>query len=147
MMTGTEKLKEEVQLWPGISAHPHQFDAREYRFGKAEVGHVHSWGDVDIPFPRPIHDWLLEHDLAERHRWIPDSGWITFRIRNGEDVEHAVWLMRLSYLRYALKSSADPSSLLATEGDRLQLHPELRVALARFIPAGPHTAENRKALV
>jgi len=84
MNLGTERLKEEVSSSPGISVHPHRFAAREYRFGQAEVGHVHFWGDVDIPFPRPVHDFLLAHNLAEQHRWVPDSGWTTFPIRCGE---------------------------------------------------------------
>ena len=68
MSLGTERLREEVVSWAGISVHPHRFAAREYRFGKAEVGHVHFWGDVDIPFPRPLHDFLLGRHLAEQHR-------------------------------------------------------------------------------
>jgi len=116
--------------------HPHQFAAREYRFGKAEVGHVHFWGDVDIPFPRPLHDFLLGRHLAEQHRWVPDSGWTTFHIHGDNDVEHAVWLMRLSYLRYALKSSTSPSELLESEAERLHLSPDLVAILSRFIPTG-----------
>lgn len=87
--------------------HPHRFAAPEYRFGQAGVGHVHFWGDVDIPFPRPFHDFLLEHNLALQHRWVPDSGWTTFRVGRDEDVKHAIWLMRLSYLRYAPRSAAN----------------------------------------
>jgi Family of unknown function (DUF5519) len=147
MNLGTERLKEEVSSWPGISVHPHQFAAREYRFGRAEVGHVHLWGDVDIPFPRPLHEFLLEHHLAQQHRWVPDSGWTTFHIRSGEGVQHAIWLMRLSYLRYALKSATNPVSFLAMEGERLHLHAELMAALACFIPAGTNAAENRKSVV
>jgi hypothetical protein len=143
---GTERLKEEVSSWPGISVHPHRFGAREYRFGQAEVGHVHFWGDVDIPLPRPVHDFLLERKLAEQHRWVPDSGWTTFRISGGRDIEHAIWLMRLSYLRYVLKSTANPTSFLAKEGDHLHLHAELLAALARFIPEGKDAAKNRKSL-
>ena len=71
------RLKDEVASWPGISVHPHRFAALEYRFGKAEVGHVHFWGDVDIPFPRAVRDFLLERNRVEQHRWIPDSGWTT----------------------------------------------------------------------
>ena len=144
MTVGTERLKEEVSSWPGISLHPHRFAAREYRFGRAEVGHVHYWGDVDIPFPRALHDFLVKHKLAEPHHWVPDSGWTTFRIGGGEDAKHAIWLMRLSYLRYALKGTADPAALLAAESERLQLDAEIRAALARFIPAG---AERRESLV
>jgi Family of unknown function (DUF5519) len=136
MASAAGRIKDEVSLWPGISMHPHRFAAQEYRFGKAEVGHVHLWGDVDIPFPRPVHDFLLERHLAEQHRWVPDSGWITFRMRGDIDAEHAVWLMRLSYLRYALKSAANPPDLLEIEAERLGLSPDLIAILSRFIPAG-----------
>jgi len=136
MAIAAARLKDEVSSWPGISVHPHQFAAREYRFGKAEVGHVHIWGDVDIPFPRSVHDFLLELHLAEKHRWVPDSGWTTFHIHGDSDVEHAVWLMRLSYLRYALKSATGPSVLLASEAERLHLSPDLVAILSRFIPVG-----------
>ncbi len=135
-----QRLKHEVSSWPGISVLPHRFVAWEYRFGKAEVGHVHFWGDVDIPFPRPVHDFLLDHRLADQHRWVPDSGWTTFHIRGDEGVEHAIWLMRLSYLRYSLKSAPDPAQLLETEEVRLHLSPDLVSLLSRFLPAGaaPH---------
>jgi hypothetical protein len=136
MTLGTGKLKQEVSSWPGISAHPHRFAAQEYRFGKAEVGHVHFCGDVDIPFPRPVHDFLLGHNLAEQHRWVPDSGWTTFRIRGDKDIEHAIWLMRLSYLRYRLKFEADPFRFLEAEADRLHLSPGLVTILSRLIAAG-----------
>jgi Luciferase len=140
MAFSTGMLKQEVSSWPGISVHPHRFAAWEYRLGKAEVGHVHFWGDVDIPFPRPVHGFLLNHNLAAEHRWVPNSGWTTFHIRGDKGVEHAIWLMRLSYLRYVLKSVTDPSQLLETEAERLHLSPDLVFLLSRFIPAGatPH---------
>src|SRR5260370_19711122 len=107
-----KNLEDRVSGWPQISVHPHRFGGREFRFGSAEVGHVHEGGTVDIPFPRSVRDALLAAALAEEHRWVPNSGWITFHIRTEEDVKHAVWLMRLSYLRYVLKTSADPRRLL-----------------------------------
>jgi hypothetical protein len=109
------------------------------RYGQSEVGHVHFWGDVDILYPHPIRDFLLEQNLAERHRWVPYSGWTTFRIRGGEDVQHAIWLMRLSYLRYALKSAT--GRLLETEGHRHSLGPALVSMLSRFIPPNTTTAK------
>lgn len=136
MTLATGRLKREVSSWPGISVLLHRFAAWEYRFGKAEVGHVHFWGDVDIPFPRPAHDFLLKQNLATQHRWVPNSGWTTFHIRLDGGVEHAIWLMRLSYLRYALKSVPDPAQLLETEAERLHLSPDLVSLLSRFIPAG-----------
>ena len=79
--------------------------------------------------------------LAEQHRWVPDSGWTTFRMCGDSDVEHAVWLMRLSYLRYTLKTVAEPAQLLVTETERLHLSPALVTILTRFIPAGTAAAE------
>ena len=91
--------------WDGVTSQPHRFGGREFLFGAAEVGHVHTNGVVDIPFPRSTSDALLADGLAAEHRWVPNSGWITFRIRSEEDLDHAVWLMRLSYLRYPLKAA------------------------------------------
>lgn len=133
MTIAAGRLKDEVSSWPSISVHPHRFAALEYRLGKAEVGHVHFWGDVDIPFPRPVHDFLIAENLAEQHRWVPNSGWTTFRIRGRKDIEHAIWLMRLSYLRYALKTAAVSTQLLANEAQRLHFSPALVEILARFI--------------
>lgn len=101
---------------------------------------MHRDGAVDIPFPRSIRDVLLAARLAEEHRWVPDSGWITFDMRNEEHMEHAVWLLRLSYLRYALKTASHPRELLAEESAALRLGPELRSLLEGFIPATANIA-------
>jgi Family of unknown function (DUF5519) len=127
-------LENEIASWPHVSVHPHRFRAREFRVADAEVGHVHHGGIVDIPFPRPFHDALLAEGLAEEHRWVPDSGWVTFRVRKEQDLKHAVWLMRLSYLRYLLKTAADPVKLLEKESLELHLNPEFRGLLEQFVP-------------
>lgn len=138
-------VKSEVASWPEVSVRPHQFVAQEFRYRKAEVGHVHLWGDVDIPFPRAIRDLLVENRLAAQHRWIPDSGWVTFHVGGRGDADRAIWLMRLSYLRYALKADPDPARLLAAEAERLQLSPELTRLLAAFMPARKGIKEENRA--
>jgi hypothetical protein len=124
-MKDLKKLEDEVSVWPQISVHPHRFAGREFRFGSAEVGHVHTGGIVDIPFPRSVRDALLAEGLAEGHRWVPNSGWITFHVRSDEDLKHALWLIRLSYLSYLLKSATDPRKLLEQESERLHLSPKI----------------------
>ena len=136
-MTKVKKLEQEISSWQGISIHPHRFGGREFLFGKAEVGHVHIGGIVDIPFPRSIRDALLAEGLAAEHQWVPNSGWITFRIRSEADFDHALWLMRLSYLRYALKTAADPRGLLEQESGELRLSPKFRLLLEPFVPRTP----------
>jgi hypothetical protein len=142
MKSPLERLKEEVSRWPQISVHPHRFGGTEFRFRRAEVGHVHQGGVVDIPFPRSIRDALLTEGLAEQHHWIPNSGWITFHMRGDQDLPHALWLMRLSYLRYALKIDGDPRKLLDQECEDLRLGTPFASLLAQFIPVAATPVSN-----
>jgi hypothetical protein len=136
-MKHLKKLEEEVSAWPHISIHPHRFGGMEFRFGDAEVEHVRTNGVVDIPFPRSVRDALLEDRFAEEHHWVPKSGWITFRIRSEQDFDHALWLIRLSYLRYALKSATEPRKLFEQESEGLLLNPRFKSLIERFVPKTP----------
>jgi hypothetical protein len=138
-MKQAKALEGVVSAWSRVSVHPHRFGGREFLFGAAEVGHVHANEIVDIPFTRPIHDALLAEGLAEQHRWVPDSGWITFRIRSEQDIAHALWLMRLSYLRYALKEATDPRRLFEQESEELRLSPRFKSLLEPFVPKNTPT--------
>lgn len=129
-----KKLEEQVSKWPGISVHPHRFGGREFCLGSAEVGHAHNDGSVDIPFPRAFRDVLLAEGHAQVHRWAPDSGWVTFPIRDEKDAEHALWLLRLSYLRYTLKAVPDPGKRFEEESKRLRLSTQIKSVLQRFVP-------------
>src|ERR1700756_4148224 len=133
-MTSFESIEKEVSSWPGVSIHSHRFGGSEFRFHSAEIGHLHFGGLLDIPFPRTIHDTLLNQDLAEEHQWVPDSGWVSFRVRNQENVNHALWMLRLSYLRYTLKSAANPQETLENASRELQLSPQFKSLLEPFIP-------------
>jgi hypothetical protein len=133
MNSRVKSLEQELARWAGISVHAHRFGGTEFRLGHAEVGHVHIAGIVDIPFPRSIHDALLADGLAETHPWVPDSGWITFRMHTEPDLEQALWLMRLSYLRYALKSADNPGLQLEQESERLHLSPRFKSLLEPFL--------------
>ncbi|MBV8475529.1 MAG: DUF5519 family protein [Acidobacteria bacterium] len=129
-----EEFKKAVASWTGVSVHPHRFGGREFRFGNAEIGHVHAFGDVDIPFTRAIRDALLSAGLAEKHRWVPNSGWVTFSLRSEKQLPHALWLMRLSYLRYALKQAANPEQVLEEETGKLLLSSQFASLLRQHVP-------------
>lgn len=133
VMNYMESLERCVCSWPEVSIHPHRFGGREFRYGSAEIGHAHPGGIVDIPFPRPVRDALLDEHLAEEHQWVPNSGWVTFRVRTGDDLQHAVWLLRLSYVRYALKTDVNPREMAEREADKLGLNARFRLLLQTFI--------------
>ena len=140
-MQDIEKLERCLSSWPEVTVYRHRFGEREYRFRTAEMGRVDGGGIVDIPFPCSIRDALLAEGLAEAHRLVPNSGWITFTIRSYPDLEHALWLMRLSYLRHALMTSDDPKGLLKKESEALRLSARLTFLLETLLlsksPAKP----------
>ena len=92
----------ETSAWEGVTVLPHRFGGIEFRLGKAEIGHLHNNGLLDIPFPVKIKNQLVKEGLASPHHVLPDSGWISFYIKNETDIENATRLLRLSYLRYIL---------------------------------------------
>ncbi|HUN87208.1 MAG TPA: luciferase family protein [Terriglobales bacterium] len=132
---------DEISTWPGVSVAPHRFGGKEFLFADAEVGHIHPGGVLDIPFPRSVRNELLSQRLAEPHHWLPTSGWITFHIQSDDDLRQALWLLRLSYLRYSLKVSPDPRATFEDESERLQLAAQFRQLFEKFIPA-PATAQS-----
>ena len=129
-----DRLVEELSGWPGVSTNSHRFGGTEFRFKAAEIGHIHPGGIVDIPFPRSVRDALLTESLAQEHRWAPNSGWITFQIRGEDDFTHALWLMRLSYLRYVLKTTNVPLRHLDDQSKELQLTPQLKSLFEALVP-------------
>jgi hypothetical protein len=92
-------IAREVASWDGVTSAPHRFGGVELRLGRRELGHLHGDALADLPFPRRIADMLVETGRAERHRLLPDSGWVTRRIRGEEDVEAVVELFRLAHER------------------------------------------------
>ncbi len=96
-MSARSVIESEVLSWAGTSAYPHRFGGVEFQLGTREIGHLHGNSLLDIPFPTQVHDELIASGLAEPHHVLPDSGWISFRIRNEEDVLAAISLLRRSY--------------------------------------------------
>lgn len=136
-----EKLKEELAGWPHVSVRA-ALAGPNFRFGTAEIGHVHIGGIVDIPFTRSIRNALVEEGLAEQHRWVPNSGWVTFHVHGDQDLRHTLWLMRLSYLRYALKEGCNPRRQFQQERDELHLGPRFASLLEQFIPRATSAFSN-----
>lgn len=104
MQQKMKALIEAVSAWPGVSIHDHQFDGVEFRVSGREIGHIHWFGIVDIPFTVKVRDALIRAGRAERHQWLPDSGWTTVRV-NEQWTENARELLWLSYLRVLSKNA------------------------------------------
>lgn len=92
-----DQIECQVLGWEGVSAHPHRFGGTEYRIGKRELGHIHGDHLVDIPFPTKVRDQVVAEGRAEPHHILPDSGWVSFYLREPADVDRALALFRLSF--------------------------------------------------
>jgi hypothetical protein len=101
----SSKIKEALLSWPDVAAHPHRFGGAEYRIGNREIGHIHGDWLVDIPFPTKVRNGIVAAGRAEPHHILPESGWISFYLREEGDVQKAIALFRESY-EIALKQKS-----------------------------------------
>lgn len=92
-----KQIYEAVTAWEELAHAPHRFGGTEFRVGRREVGHVHGDSLVDIPFPVPVRNELVESGAAEPHHILPQSGWVSVYLRNSADVSRAIQLLRRSY--------------------------------------------------
>lgn len=98
------EITQAALAWEGVTAVPHRFGGTEYQLGSREIGHIHGNYLVDIPFPTKVRQALVEAGEAEPHHLLPESGWISFYLRQPADVAHAIALLRRSYeIAYAQK--------------------------------------------
>lgn len=92
-----QNIEKTVGAWEGVGVHSHRFGGLEYRLGTREVGHVHGDGLVDVPFPVKVREQLVDAGAAEPHHILPESGWVSFYLREAADVARAVALLERSY--------------------------------------------------
>src|SRR6476646_7373709 len=93
----TAQITREVAGWEGVTVAPHRFGGVQFRVGRRELGHLHGDRLADLPFPRRVRDELVAAGRAEPHHVLPDSGWVSRRVRGPEDVAAVAELFRLSY--------------------------------------------------
>ena len=91
------RISETITSWPDVTVQPHRFGGVEYGIGKREIGHIHGDHLVDIPFPKRVRDEIVAAGRALPHHILPDTGWVSFYLRQEMGVEQAIALLRESY--------------------------------------------------
>ena len=92
-----ELITKAVTSWAGVTTNPHRFGGVEYVIGKREIGHIHGDHLVDIPFPKKVRDEIVAAGRALPHHILPETGWVSFYMRQQEDVDKAIALLHESY--------------------------------------------------
>jgi len=92
-----DRITKAVTVWEGVSVKPHRFGGVEYAIGKREIGHIHGDHLVDIPFPKKVRDKIVAAGRAQPHHILPETGWVSFYLREEDDVEKAIALLRENF--------------------------------------------------
>jgi predicted DNA-binding protein (MmcQ/YjbR family) len=91
------QITEAATSWTGVTVQPHRFGGVEYMIGRREIGHIHGDHLVDIPFPKKVREEIVAAGRAQPHHILPETGWVSFYLRQESDVEQAIALLRESY--------------------------------------------------
>ena len=104
--TINEQIIETVASWPHITAGEGRFNATSFELVGSwsiagmprEIGHLHP-RLADIGYPEALRDQLITDGHTEKHHAVPrHPNATTFHIESADDIDHVVWLFRLSYL-------------------------------------------------
>ena len=101
----SKQIVDTLLTWDGIEAHLHRFGGTEFRIGKREIGHIHGDSLVDIPFPKKVRDEIVAAGEASPHHILPETGWVSFYLKEDGDIKRAIDLLNRSY-QIALKQKS-----------------------------------------
>jgi hypothetical protein len=85
-----------VSQWPGMRVRVHRLGGIGFFLDSRESSHIHGNGLLDCFVGRAQRDALISDGRAELHHIFPRSGWISFWIRDEEDVRPALELIRIA---------------------------------------------------
>jgi hypothetical protein len=112
MLTADERetfalqVMEEVRRWTGVEMRPHASphepgtsDGVEFRLNGRQIGHIHSDCGVHVQLTKALKATIVREGLAEPLAVAPGSAWAMFNPIRLDDSLHAIWLLRLNYVR------------------------------------------------
>ena len=92
-----ESLQDWILKLPKVTKAPHRFGGTEFQVDGLEFMHTHGISHLDVRLSKQDQERMLKEGKADPHRFAPQAGWVTFRIRSERDVEAAKELIRLAY--------------------------------------------------
>jgi hypothetical protein len=90
----------------------------------------------------PVRNRLIAAGMVEKHHFLPESGWVTFHV-SVANLERGLWLLRLSYLRYALREAGKVDGWASPRAESLLK--DLQQTAARIVPGDSVCSANPTA--
>ncbi len=113
MLTSNERemfalqVMTEVRRWSGVEMRPHPSadrpgdqDGVEFRYAGRQLGHMHDTCAIHLALTKALKQSVVSEGLADAFTTSPDSGWVMFNPLFAADVDRAIWLMRLNFVRF-----------------------------------------------
>ena len=88
---------------PGVSEAAHRFGGTEFQVDGVEFMHSHGPTWLDIRLSRDDQASVLKSGQALPHRFAPQAGWVSFRIKSSQDLANGRKIIQLAY-EYAKKN-------------------------------------------
>src|SRR2546429_8711869 len=93
------QILHEVETWPRVVI---RSDRRglEFTDGNRVFGCLQWNGRLEVKFPAEVRNRLIAEEMAVAEPDQPRSDRVVWMVQGTADVDRAVWLLRLSYLRF-----------------------------------------------
>jgi Family of unknown function (DUF5519) len=97
-----QQLRRSILSLPGVTERPNTGIHEDAFFvGRTMFMHIHGHGHCDIRLAITDQARVLAEGKARSHRWAPEKGYVTFRLRDDSDLASAMELIRMSHGHFA----------------------------------------------
>ncbi len=92
-----ERFREWILALPSVKEAPHRFGGTELQVDGLEFMHFHGSSFMDIRLSLKDQEWALKDGGAIPHRFAPQNGWVSYRMKGEAEVEGARKLVQKAY--------------------------------------------------
>ena len=93
-----QELRRRILSLPGVTEKQNAGIHEDAFFvGRKMFMHIHGGGHCDIRLSKGDQERVLAEGKARPHRWAPEKGYITFKVKQKEDLDTAIELIQLSH--------------------------------------------------
>ena len=97
-----QELQQRILSLPGVTERQNAGIHEDAFFvGRTMFTHIHGHGHCDIRLAREDQERVLAEGKARSHRWAPERGYVTFVVRNENDLAPAMELIQRSHDYFA----------------------------------------------
>ena|ERR1044071_751502 len=101
-----QELRQRILSLPGVTERQNAGIHEDAFFVRGTMFvHIHGYGHCDIRLTKADQSRVLAEGRAQPHRWAPQAGYVTSIVRNEDDLERTMELIRMSHHTLAEKQT------------------------------------------